>query len=110
MTSISKHKMSSEQPIIVEVNNLKDPNGINDGIFDEFSLKLADEIWKFHMTIPGYIETPLVYLKDLAKELKVDKIMVKDESKRFNLNAYKFLGVSYSLALELKKNIGGKIN
>ena len=37
------------------------------------------------------------------------KIWAKDESKRFHLNAYKFLGVSYSLALELSDDSGGKL-
>ena len=43
-------------------------------------------------------------MKNMAKNLNVGKLWTKDESKRFDLNAYKFLGVSYSLALELAKD------
>ena len=64
-------------------------------------------IWKFHQTIPEYEATPLVNLSHLAKKLNVGKIWAKDESKRFHLNAYKFLGVSYSLALELSDGSKG---
>lgn len=73
-------------------------------IFDDFSLELAEKIWQFHQTIPGYKATPMVDMKNMAKNLNVGKLWTKDESKRFDLNAYKFLGVSYSLALELAKD------
>lgn len=52
----------------------------------------------FHTTVKGYKATPLVNLDNLAKELGVSKIYVKDESYRFGLNAFKGLGVTYAIA------------
>ena len=53
---------------------------------------------KFHATIDGYEITPLVSLERLAEKLGVSKIYVKDESKRFGLNAFKGLGATYAIA------------
>jgi diaminopropionate ammonia-lyase len=44
-----------------------------------------------------YQTTPLVVLDNLAKEIGVKKIFVKDESYRFGLNAFKVLGGSYAI-------------
>ena len=63
----------------------------------------------FHQTFDHYAYTPLVSLKELSSYLNVKNIYVKDESYRFNLNAFKALGGSYSigkvLANILKKDI-----
>ena len=40
-------------------------------------------------------------LSCLADKLEVDQIWVKDESKRFRLNAFKVLGASYAFARHL---------
>ena len=53
---------------------------------------------KFHATIEGYKPTPLVRLECLAEKLCVSRIYVKDESKRFGLNAFKGLGATYAIA------------
>ena len=60
----------------------------------------------FHRTIPGYQPTPLVSLPALARELGVDKLWVKDESKRFGLNAFKALGGSYAIARWMGERLG----
>ncbi|MBK5251880.1 MAG: pyridoxal-phosphate dependent enzyme, partial [Peptostreptococcaceae bacterium] len=52
----------------------------------------------FHRELPEYSETPLANLKNLAKILGVKGIYVKDESKRFGLNAFKALGASYAIS------------
>ena len=52
----------------------------------------------FHQSFPQYTETPLVGLPHLAQKLGVGGIFVKDESKRFGLNAFKVLGGSYAMA------------
>ena len=49
----------------------------------------------FHKSLFCYEATPLVELSALAKKLGVKSICVKDESKRFGLNAFKGLGGSY---------------
>lgn len=48
-------------------------------------------------TLPGYAPTPLVPLPALAQTLGVKGIYLKDESKRFGLNAFKALGASYAI-------------
>ena len=53
---------------------------------------------EFHKTLPEYSQTPLANLKNLAKELGVKGIYIKDESKRFGLNAFKALGASYAIS------------
>ena len=53
---------------------------------------------RFHQTIPGYAPTPLVSLDHLAQRLGVAQVLVKDESRRFGLNAFKALGGSYAMA------------
>lgn len=74
-----------------------------------FTAELANKIRQFHSQIEGYQMTPLVSLPQLAKKLGVKSILVKDESYRFGLNAFKVLGGSYALgsllAEYLKVNI-----
>ncbi|WP_215830973.1 diaminopropionate ammonia-lyase [Pelorhabdus rhamnosifermentans] len=77
----------------------------------EFLSKSAiDKARNFHKSLPGYKETPLRSLDNLAKYLGVAKVCVKDESYRFGLNAFKVLGGSYAigcyLASLLNKDIG----
>jgi diaminopropionate ammonia-lyase len=65
---------------------------------------------KFHATIDGYEITPLVSLECLAEKLGVSKIYVKDESKRFGLNAFKGLGATYAIARLLCEKLGVDID
>lgn len=60
---------------------------------------------QFHQKIAGYRPTPLCALDDLANLFGVKKILVKDESKRFGLNAFKMLGGAYAIAQLLCENI-----
>ena len=60
----------------------------------------------FHSTIPGYEATPLTALDHLARRLGVSQVLVKDESKRFGLNAFKALGGSYAMARHLGEQLG----
>ncbi len=52
---------------------------------------------EFHRSLPGYAPTPLVELPSLAKEFGVARLAIKDESKRFGLNAFKVLGASWAV-------------
>ena len=52
---------------------------------------------KFHKTLPNYSNSKLFELENLSTELGVDNIYLKDESTRFNLNAFKGLGASYAI-------------
>ncbi len=66
--------------------------------FNIAELEASGKIHDFHKTLPGYDPTPLVKLSCLAGELGVSEILIKDESKRFDLNAFKVLGASYAMA------------
>ena len=61
---------------------------------------------KFHSGIEGYAPTPLVNLQGWAQSLGVASVWVKDESKRFGLNAFKALGGSYAIAEYLCAKLG----
>lgn len=62
-----------------------------------FNKNIAKQARAFHRQIEGYKPTPLVSLPLLAEKLGVKSILVKDESHRFGLNAFKVLGGSYAL-------------
>src|ERR1700689_3348411 len=51
---------------------------------------------EFHRVLPGYAPTPLAEAPGLAAELGVGRLFVKDESARFDLRAFKFLGASWA--------------
>jgi len=59
----------------------------------------------FHATLPGYAPTPLVKLDGFAKAVGVRAVYLKDESKRFGLNAFKALGGSWAIADYLKETL-----
>lgn len=63
-----------------------------------FSRQQAQQARHFHQKIAGYQPTPLYALNDLARLFGVSKILVKDESQRFGLNAFKMLGGAYAIA------------
>lgn len=52
---------------------------------------------EYHKTVPGYSPSPLIELPALAAEYGVKNIFIKDESFRFELNAFKGLGASYAI-------------
>ena len=46
----------------------------------------------FHRSLPGYRPMPLAGIPELAAELGVGRVLVKDESERLGLPAFKILG------------------
>ncbi|UCD17152.1 MAG: diaminopropionate ammonia-lyase [Candidatus Zixiibacteriota bacterium] len=56
-----------------------------------------DDIRTVHQMLAEYQPTPLVALPALAERLGVGYILVKDESHRFGLKAFKALGSSYAI-------------
>ncbi|MFP5347621.1 MAG: pyridoxal-phosphate dependent enzyme [Actinomycetes bacterium] len=50
----------------------------------------------FHASLPGYAPTPLVDLPEVAADLAVGRVLVKDESSRLGLPAFKVLGASWA--------------
>ncbi|KAI8939116.1 hypothetical protein NX059_004951 [Plenodomus lindquistii] len=61
----------------------------------------------FHRTLPSYSITPLTPLPSLAKDLGVAHVLLKDESSRLGLPAFKILGASWAIhkCLALKYNL-----
>ncbi len=57
----------------------------------------SGDVLDLHRSLGAYQPTPLVSLPDLAHRLGVGQILVKDESKRFGLKAFKALGASYAI-------------
>jgi diaminopropionate ammonia-lyase len=53
--------------------------------------------WAFHRGLPGYAPTPLIDVPKLAAELGVARVLVKDESARLGLPAFKVLGASWGI-------------
>lgn len=55
------------------------------------------EVEPFHRSLPDYAVTPLNSLPDLAKELGLGQVLLKDESNRLGLPAFKILGASWAV-------------
>ncbi len=66
-----------------------------------------EQIDEAYLTISkwdGYTPTPLLLLNKLSKELNLNKIYYKDESKRFDLKSFKALGGAYAVEKITKGN------
>lgn len=68
--------------------------------------EVAQQASRFHSSFPQYQRTPLERLKNLAEVLGVEEILVKNESYRFGLNAFKVLGGSFAIGKYLAKRLG----
>ncbi len=85
------------------------PGVVTDGWYDHH----RDAAWTatapspdavaFHRALPGYAPTPLVDLPALAGELGVGRVLVKDESSRLGLPAFKALGASWAVHRALEQ-------
>jgi diaminopropionate ammonia-lyase len=60
--------------------------------------RAAPDAREFHRGIAGYAPTRLVELPSIATELGVAHVVVKEESSRFGLPAFKGLGASHAIA------------
>ena len=61
---------------------------------------------RIHTSLPDYEPTPLYRLDGLSRELGVKAVFVKDESKRFGLNAFKGLGGIYAMTMLIAGQLG----
>ena len=71
-------------------------NSLSEKDIDDAYLSISN--WK------GYFPTPLIELNKLSKELGLNKIFYKDESKRFDLKSFKALGGAYAVEKVSKGN------
>ena len=63
----------------------------------------------FHRSLPGYAPTPLVPVPELAAELGLGQLLVKDESARLGLAAFKVLGASWACHQVLDRQPGARL-
>jgi diaminopropionate ammonia-lyase len=73
------------------------------------SLKVApppDGPRRFHATMPGYAPTPLRDAPAAAARLRVNRVLVKDESSRLGLASFKVLGASWAVFRALVDRLG----
>jgi len=90
--------------ISCRLNHARQKN--NSALFDFANGKMAENVIRFHKSLPGYAPTPLVRLSSLAARLGIADLLVKDESQRFDLNAFKILGAGYAMA----RTLGDRLN
>ena len=76
------------------------------GVPSRFGLETAQAVRAFHRSFPEYVPTSLVRLKELAGCLGTAEVYVKDESKRFGLNAFKVLGGSWCIGRYIAERLG----
>jgi diaminopropionate ammonia-lyase len=70
---------------------------------------VSDRAQAFHRSLPGYAPTPLVSIPELATELGVGQVLVKDESSRLGLPAFKVLGASWACRQVLDRQPGATL-
>ena len=83
---------------------MKKPQG--GSIPEAFSDDSSKQVLHFHRQLPGYQPTQLIRLRNLAQSWGFAEILIKDESTRFGLGAFKVLGGSYAVARLLCEKIG----
>lgn len=79
---------------------------------EDLGLMSVEEIERaihFHQSFPQYKLTPLAQLKNMSEMLGLSRIYIKDESYRFNLNAFKVLGGSYAIGRYIAERVGKSI-
>jgi diaminopropionate ammonia-lyase len=67
------------------------------------------QVWNFHKQLPGYAPTPLIEAPQLARELGIGNMWIKDESRRFDMPSFKILGTSWAVYRALKSRLGKEI-
>ena len=83
----------------------KNYNFNRDDVLKYLPSKFLIDAYKSISKWKGYHPTPLLNLNKLNKDLKLNNIFYKDESKRFNLKSFKALGGAYAVEkISKKKN------
>ncbi|MDQ6939152.1 MAG: pyridoxal-phosphate dependent enzyme, partial [Verrucomicrobiota bacterium] len=60
----------------------------------------------FHQRLPGYAVTPLIDAPEIARSLGVGQVLLKNESSRLGLPAFKILGASWAVYHVLENRLG----
>ncbi len=80
------------------------------GCLDILTVNEVVKAKEFHSSFPQYKATPLAKLDNIAKNIGLGGVYVKDESYRFGLNAFKVLGGSFAMAKYLASKLGEDIS
>jgi diaminopropionate ammonia-lyase len=98
--------MTARHPISTEsfISNRRarcSASGYSTALRDIFDA--ADDVAAVIGRWPGYAETPLRSLDDLAIQLGISRLYYKDESERFGLGSFKALGGAYAVYRVLRE-------
>ena len=94
------------QDILIQPNSKARQGTRHPAFTSDFDERASARARRFHQTVPGYQPTPLHTLTALGADLNLDALWLKDESQRFNLNAFKGLGASYAVARLVAEQLG----
>jgi len=100
MTILSNGHLWKHSKFIENKNFSFDKNKI----LNLLSKKDIDDAYLSISSWEGYSPTPLIKLNKLSKELNLNRIFYKDESKRFDLKSFKALGGAYAVEKVSKGN------
>lgn len=78
-------------PFFINAPNFKLPDG------PTVSILRRKNALDYHKTLDEYSPTPLLSLEAMSNSLGLGAVYLKDESKRFGLNAFKGLGASFAI-------------
>mgnify|MGYP001211583867 FL=1 len=100
MTILSNGHLWKHSEFIENKNFSFDKNKI----LNSLSKKDIDDAYSSISCWERYSPTPLIELNKLSKDLNLNKIFYKDESKRFDLKSFKALGGAYAVEKVSKGN------
>jgi diaminopropionate ammonia-lyase len=63
----------------------------------------------FHVRLDGYSPTPLLDLPDLARDLGVARVWLKDESRRYQMHSFELLGTAWALYRDVLGRLGRRV-
>jgi diaminopropionate ammonia-lyase len=94
--------MPKAAPAVAKFTYFPNPHRIEDFRVEPVSTAARD----YHARLPGPQPTRLARLDELAAELGVARVWLKDESYRFGLPAFKVLGVSWAMYKAFSELLG----
>ena len=78
----------------------------NAGAIESVSAAALSQPLGFHKRLPGYEPTPLIDVPELAPMVGIGQLLIKDESRRLGLPAFKILGASWAVYRALETRLG----
>lgn len=66
----------------------------------------SPSVLAFHQTLPDYAPSPLRNFPEIARDLDLGHVLLKDESRRFGLPSFKILGASWAVHRAVASHVG----